>query len=256
MQSIIMCSKGNSSHIGSVLSCADILSVLYSQILKINPSNPKDEYRDRFVMSKGHAGAGLYAVLSKMGFVDEKVLDTHYQNGSVLSGHVCHKNFPGIELSTGSLGHALPVSVGIALGVKLKGLKSRVFCLMSDGELDEGSNWEAFLSAAHNNLSNLIAIIDRNRLQSIEDTEKTLILEPLSTKLKSFNWEVKSIDGHNHKELKEAFEKLSSDKPNIIIANTIKGKGVSFMENRIEWHYKSPDEDQLKMALNEIGVML
>ncbi len=249
----MMCSKGKSSHIGSVLSCADILSVLYSQILKINPSNPKDESRDRFVMSKGHAGAGLYAVLSKMGFVDEKVLETHYQNGSTLSGHVCHKNFPGIELSTGSLGHALPVCVGIALGIKLKGLKSKVFCLMSDGELDEGSNWEAFLSAAHNNLSNLVAIVDRNRLQSIEDTENTVTLEPLSTKLDAFNWEVKSINGHNHIELKDAFEKLSSDKPNLIIANTIKGKGVSFMENKVIWHYKSPTKEEILKAEEELS---
>lgn len=252
LKAIEMCSKGKSSHIGSVLSCADILSVLYSQVLNIQPSNPSYEFRDRFIMSKGHAGAGLYAALSKMGFVDENILQTHYQNGSTLSGHVCHKNFPGIEFSTGSLGHGLPVCIGIALGIKLKGIDSKVFCLMSDGELDEGSNWEAFLSASHNKLNNLVAIVDRNKLQSIEDTETTLMLEPLSRKIKSFNWEVKSIDGHNHSELINAFSQLSTDKPNLIIANTIKGKGVSFMENKVVWHYRSPSLEDTKKANEEL----
>ena len=253
LKAIEMCSKGKSSHVGSVLSCADILAVLYSQVLEIKSSDPNNEFRDRFLMSKGHAGAGLYAALSKLGFVDEKILKTHYQNGSFLSGHVCHKYFPGIEFSTGSLGHALPVSIGIALGIKLKGLRSKVFCLMSDGELDEGSNWEAFLSAAHNNLNNLVAIVDRNRLQSIEDTESTLRLEPLSNKLESFNWEVQIIDGHNHKDLTTAFYKLNSNKPNLIIANTTKGKGVSFMENNVLWHYKSPSKEDYEKAYEELS---
>ncbi len=253
LKSVEMCSEGNSSHVGSILSCADIIAVLYSKILKFDPEDPCLESRDRFLLSKGHAGAGLYAALSKVGFIDEAILKTHYKNGSFLSGHVCHKNFPGIEFSTGSLGHALPVCIGIALGAKLKSLTSKVFCLMSDGELDEGSNWEAFLSAAHYRLNNLIAIIDRNRLQSIEDTESTLMLEPLSSKLKAFNWHVESIDGHNHKDLEKVFLKNSSSKPTLIIANTIKGKGVSFMENKVVWHYRSPSKSDLIKAKGELS---
>ena len=252
IKAIEMCADGKSSHIGSVLSCADLLAVLYSRILKYNSKQPRFEGRDRFLMSKGHAGAGLYAALSKVGFVPEDVLKTHYKNGSFLSGHICHKIFPGIELSTGSLGHALPVSVGVALGLKLKKSNSQVFCLMSDGELDEGSNWEAFLSAPHHKLNNLTAIIDRNRLQSIEDTESTLMLEPLYQKFLAFNWEVKIIDGHNHKEIFESLSKSNTSKPKIIIANTTKGKGVSFMENKVIWHYRSPTEDDVVKAKGEL----
>ena len=252
IKSIEMCSEGNSSHIGSILSCADILAVLYSSILNFKIEEPNYENRDRFLMSKGHAGAGLYATLSRMGFVSEDILKTHYKNGSFLSGHICHKIFPGIEFSTGSLGHALPVSIGIALGLKLKNKNSRVFCLMSDGELDEGSNWEAFLSAAHYKLDNLVAIIDRNKLQSIEDTESTLMLEPLSKKFLSFNWDVEVVDGHDHKKLYESLIKKTY-KPKIIIANTIKGKGVSFMENQVVWHYRSPKEEDVIKAKGELN---
>jgi len=251
-KSIQMCHKGNSSHIGSILSCADILAVLYSKVINKNPNNPTNDSRDRFIMSKGHAGAGLYSVLSKLGFIEESVLETHYQNGSYLSGHVCHKIFPGIEFSTGSLGHGLPFSVGKALALKLKKNKSRVFCLMSDGELDEGSNWEAFLSAAHHKLDNLIAIIDRNRLQSIEDTESTLALEPLLNKLKAFNWNVNEIDGHNHQEIEFSLTKKNIDRPLILIAKTTKGKGISFMENEVLWHYKSPSKDEVDKGLSEL----
>lgn len=252
LKSLEMCSEGNSSHIGSILSCADILAVLYSRILRYKPQNPLFENRDRFLFSKGHAGAGLYAALAKVGFLDESILETHYKNGSILSGHVCHKYIPGIEFSTGSLGHALPVCVGIALAIKLKKIRSKVYCLMSDGELDEGSNWEAFLSAAHFGLKNLIAIIDRNRLQSIENTEKTLMLEPLSEKLKAFNWNVLTIDGHNHENLENVLLQENNSKPTLVIANTIKGKGVSFMENKVVWHYRSPTKADLIKAKSEL----
>lgn len=253
IKSIEMCSEGKSSHVGSVLSCADILSVLYAKVLNYKVDNPKFEKRDRFLMSKGHAGAGLYATLSKIGFASEDILKTHYQNGSFLSGHVCHKIFPGIEFSTGSLGHALPVSIGISLGLKLKKSNSRVFCLMSDGELDEGSNWEAFLSAAHHQLGNLTAIIDRNRLQSIEDTETTLMLEPLSDKFLSFNWEVEIINGHDHNQIYNSLSKVKKNKPKVIIANTKKGHGVSFMENEVIWHYKSPSREDVVKAKGELN---
>ena len=248
-----MCSKGKSSHIASVLSCADLISVIFAKFLNLYPENPSDDNRDRFILSKGHAGAGLYSVLAKLKFVDESLLDSHYQNGSYLSGHVCHKIFPGIEISTGSLGHGLPISVGKAIGLKLKKNSRHVYCLMSDGELDEGSNWEAILSASHYKLDNLTAIIDRNRLQSIEDTETTLALEPLKEKFNSFEWNVEVIDGHDHKQISSALEKKNNKKPTMIIANTIKGKGVSFMENKVVWHYRSPSLEDIKIANNELN---
>lgn len=249
-KSLQMTHKGKSSHIGSILSCADIIAVLYSEIMTIGESD-KSLTRDRFVMSKGHAGAGLYACLAKLDLIPENQLETHYQDGSRLSGHVSHKLLPRIEMSTGSLGHGLPLSCGVALALKLKGISSKVFCLMSDGELDEGSNWESMLFASHHNLSNLKVIIDRNKLQSIKSTEQTLSLEPLIDKFKSFNWEVSNIDGHNHEFIKRDLS-FASDKPHIIIANTIKGKGVSFMENSVLWHYRSPNNDELEQALQEI----
>ena len=249
-KSLQMTHKGSTSHIGSILSCADIIAVLYSEIINIGNSD-KSLTRDRFVMSKGHAGAGLYACLARLDLIPEVQLESHYQDGSRLSGHVSHKLLPHIEMSTGSLGHGLPLSCGIALALKLKGISSKVFCLMSDGELDEGSNWESMLFASHHNLSNIKVIIDRNKLQSIKSTEETLSLEPLIDKFKSFNWEVSNINGHSHELLKRDLTYIS-DKPHIIIANTIKGKGVSFMENSVLWHYRSPNNDELEQALQEI----
>ena len=250
-KSIEMTNIANTSHIGSVLSCTDILAVLYIEILNLGNSDNQKE-RDRFIMSKGHASAGLYACLAGLGLIDEKELIKHCKDGSNFSGHVSHKLLPFIEISTGSLGHGLPISCGIALALKLKGISSKVFCLMSDGELDEGSNWEAMLFASHHKLTNIKAIIDRNKLQSIKSTEETLSLEPLISKFKSFNWEVSNINGHDHNQLKS---ELSSNhkKPHIIIANTIKGKGVSFMENSVLWHYKPPNNSETKKAIYEIN---
>lgn len=247
-----MINKGKSSHIASVLSCVDILTVLYFKVMKVNPQKPKWAHRDRFILSKGHAGAGIYATLSKRGFFNERVLNQHYQNGSKLSGHVSHKGIKGVEFSTGSLGHGLPVACGYALALKNQKKKSKVFCLMSDGELNEGSNWEAFLFANHHKLNNLIAIIDRNRLQSIYDTEKTLKLEPLSEKIRSFGWNVKLCDGHNHKKLSTLLIKKYNS-PMCLIANTVKGKGVSFMENNNLWHYKTPENDFFYKAISELN---
>jgi len=249
-----MTHKGNSSHVGSALSCTDILSVLYTKIIDVEKVIKGEKDRDRFIMSKGHAGAALYAVLSERGIIDKNILMSHYQNGSNLSGHVSHKLLNGIEISTGSLGHGLPISIGMAYGLKMERHKSHVFCLMSDGELDEGSNWEAFLFGSHHKLVNLTAIIDRNNLQSITTTEETLALEPLDQKIKSFGWEVLKVDGHNHKELEHSFQiSRRNKKPTVIIANTIKGKGVSFMENSVLWHYKPPNEKELENALKELN---
>ena len=201
LNSLKMCSRGKSSHIGSVLSCADMLAVLYSDVLNYYPDNPKSSTRDRFILSKGHAGAGLYAALVYCGFEPENILDTHYQNGSHLSGHVNHQLFSGIEISTGSLGHGLPIATGISLSLQLQNSESKVFTLMSDGELDEGSNWEALLFASHHKLSNLRILVDRNMIQSITSTEKTLALEPLIDKFVSFGCQCSCIDGHNHDEI-------------------------------------------------------
>ena len=251
---VTMTSLGGSSHIGSILSIADILAVLYGSVLKYKSNNPKWIDRDRFILSKGHAGAGVYAALAESGFMPLDKLKTHYQDGSDLSGHVSHKGIPGVEFSTGSLGHGLPVASGMALAAKINKKKHRVFALLSDGECDEGSNWEAILFAAHHKLNNLVAIIDRNRLQSIYSTEDTLALEPFFDKWKSFGWDVVEIDGHNHNEI---FKSCKNDinptnKPLCVIANTTKGKNVSFMENNTLWHYRSPQGDEYKLAIAEL----
>ena len=254
IQTLKMTNKGMSSHIGSVFSIADIISVLYGRVLHYDPKNPKISTRDRFILSKGHAGAAVYAALSESGFFPKSDLSTYYQNGSNLSGHVSHKNVPGVEVSTGSLGHGLSLASGMALAAKLENLKHKVFVLMSDGECDEGSTWEALMFASHHNLKNLIAIIDRNNLQSILSTEDTLQLEPFAKKWEAFNWIVKVVDGHNHDEITKALQHRdnSEEKPTVIIANTIKGKGVSFMEDSVLWHYRSAQNDEFKAALKEL----
>ena len=245
-----MTSKGKSSHVGSALSIADILAVLYSSI-NISPEDPLDPKRDRFILSKGHAGAAVYAILAELGFFSKEILDTHYQDGSILSGHVSHKGVPGVEFSTGSLGHGLSVAAGFALAAKRRSLNFNSFALLSDGELDEGSNWEAILFAPHHNLDNLTCIVDYNKLQSLTTVSETLNLEPLKEKIITFGWNVIDIDGHNHDELKNAFNE-STNKPKFIIANTIKGKGVSFMENKVVWHYKSANHEELEKGLKEL----
>jgi transketolase len=246
-----MVNRGGSSHIGSILSIVDILAVLYGSVMNYRSKEPKWINRDRFILSKGHAGAGVYAVLAESGFFNVTDLEKHYQNGSVFSGHVSHRGIPGVELSTGSLGHGLPVGSGMALAAKLDKKKHRVIVLMSDGELDEGSNWEAFMFSSHHCLNNLIAVIDRNGLQSIKTTEETLALEPLEEKLNAFGWHVIEVDGHNHKELLKAIS-LPTDKPKIIIANTIKGKGVSYMENNNKWHYQTPTGELFDQAMKDL----
>jgi transketolase len=249
-----MTQLGKSSHIGSNLSIADILAVLYGSILHYDSNNPNLKNRDRFILSKGHAGAALYATLAECGFMPLEKLKTHCQNGSDLSGHISHKGIQGVELSTGSLGHGLSVACGMALAAKINKEKHKVFVLLSDGECDEGSNWEAVLFAAHHKLDNLTVIIDRNRLQSIYSTEDTLALEPFGDKWKSFGWDVVQINGHNHNELFQSFsnDKNLNTKPLCVIANTIKGKGVSFMENNTLWHYRSPQEEEYRLAMKEL----
>ena len=250
-----MTSLGKSSHIGSVFSMADIVAVLYGEILNVDPLNPQWKDRDRFILSKGHAGAGVYAALAEKGFFPVEKLDTHYQDGSDLSGHVSHKGIPGVEFSTGSLGHGLAVGTGMAYSAKLDNQSHRVFVLLSDGECDEGSNWEAILFAAHHQLDHLVAIVDYNKLQSIKTITETLNLEPFTDKWKSFGWAVREIDGHNHEEIKRTFAEIpfTSGKPNCIIAHTTKGQGVSFMQNSVLWHYRSAQGDEYENALQELN---
>jgi transketolase len=247
-----MTSTGGSSHIGSILSIADILAVLYGSIMNYKVNDPKWGSRDRFILSKGHAGAGVYAVLAESGFMSLDKLKTHYQDGSDLSGHVSHKGIPGVEFSTGSLGHGLPVATGMALAAKINKDKHMTYVLMSDGECDEGSNWEAALFAPHHKLDNLVVIIDRNKLQSIHSTEDTLGLEPFVDKWKAFGWNVVDLDGHDHRQLINACNSKMKNKPLCIVANTTKGKGVSFMEDNVLWHYRSPQKEEYEAAMKEL----
>lgn len=241
------------SHLGAILSVADIMAVLYTDVLRVDPKNPDDENRDRFILSKGHAGAAVYAALAESGFFDVAELVTHYQNGSRLSGHVSHY-VPGVDLSTGSLGHGLSVGVGMAYA----GLKSHkdynVYVVLGDGECDEGSVWEAALFANHFGVKNITAIVDHNKMQSMDFCDKTLDLGDFEAKWESFGWNVVSINGNNHDEIKSAFAKqFDNKKPKVIIANTVKGYGIPFMENDILWHYRFPHDGwEYDLAVNEL----
>lgn len=247
------------SHIGSILSVADIIGVLYNDIANVNPTNPKMSNRDRIILSKGHAGAAIYAALAEKGFFNTEELKSHYADGSRLSGHVSHKGIPGVEFSTGSLGHGLSVAVGMALAAKKDSKKHNVFVVLGDGECDEGAVWEAALVANHFKLNNLVAVIDHNKMQSLDFCENTIALAPFTDKWKAFGWNVIDIDGHNHEELRNAYIKAKSslNKPTVIIANTIKGKGISFMENDVLWHYRFPHEgEEYDSAVAELNAQM
>ena len=244
------------SHIGAIFSLAEIMAVLYTGVMKVDPVNPAWPERDRLILSKGHAGAAVYAALAERGFFSVEELASHYANGSRLSGHVSHKGVPGVEFSTGSLGHGLAVAVGMALGGKKDNAPWRVYCVLGDGECDEGSVWEAALQANHYGLGNLIAIVDHNRMQSLDFCENTLVLEPFGDKWRAFGWNVIDVDGHDVNALQAAFaqaqENVSTGKPTVILAKTTKGKGVSFMENDILWHYRTPQGEEYEAALKEL----
>jgi transketolase len=248
-----MTNSGGGSHIGSVFSCADILAVLYGGILNVDPAVPDSPQRDRFVLSKGHAGAGLYAALAERGFFPLEQLATHYQDGSELSGHVSH-TLPGVDVSTGSLGHGLSIAAGMAYSGQLKSAPHRVFCLLSDGECDEGSTWEAALFASHHGLSNLIAVVDYNRLQGIGGVADVLELAPFADKWAAFGWAVREVDGHDHRALRNSLSAVPwiPGKPCCIIAHTVKGKGVSFMENKVLWHYRTARGAEFDAARTEL----
>lgn len=252
------------SHIGAILSVADIVSVLYTDILKFEVKNLNWEERDRIILSKGHAGAAIYAALAENEFFSVEELKTHYADGSRLSGHVSHK-VPGVDFSTGSLGHGLSAGTGMAYAIKKDRKDSRVFVIIGDGECDEGSVWEAALFANHYRLNNLIVIVDHNHMQSLDFCENTLEIEKLGDKWSAFGWKVIEIDGNKHSELKKAFVLATENseiveqtnaKPTIIIANTIKGYGISFMENNILWHYRFPHDGwEYDRAVEELHVV-
>ena len=247
------------SHIGAILSVADIVAVLYNDVANVSPLNLKDENRDRIILSKGHAGAAIYAALAEKGFFNREELKTHYADGSRLSGHVSHKGVPGVEFSTGSLGHGACVAAGMALNAQLDNKPYYTYVIVGDGECDEGSIWEMALFANQFKLNQLIVVVDHNKMQSLDFCENTLSLSPFADKWKAFGWNVLDVDGHNHDELLNAFIKAkeSVDKPTVIIANTVKGKGVSFMEYDILWHYRFPhDGEEYDGALKELRAVM
>lgn len=246
---------GKTSHVGSSLSMIDILSVLYGGEANISVENLDDPDRDLIVVSKGHAAAGTYSVLANVGIIPMAWLDDYSADGGHLGGHVTSLSIPGVELSTGSLGHGLPFGIGIALAAARGNSPRRVFVVMSDGECDEGTTWESALLAGHHRLDNIVVAVDRNGLQSLTTTEDTLRLEPFADKWRAFGWEVLEVDGHDHSALAAAFARgaNTSGQPRVVICNTTKGKGVSFMENQVPWHYRSPNDEQLALALEELA---
>ncbi len=241
-------------HVGGEMSAIDILVTLYFAVLRIDPARPDDPDRDRFILSKGHSAVALYTTLAHRGFIPLEELDTFARPLSKLNGHPDRKKVPGVETNTGPLGHGLPVAVGAALAAKLQDCSWRVFVLTGDGELQEGSNWEAAMAAAHYKLDNLTVIVDRNRLQQGDWTEQTKHLEPLADKWRAFGWSVSEVDGHNIGQLLATFDQipLAAGRPNCVIAHTHKGQGVSLMRDKAAWHHKIPNADELAQALQEL----
>ncbi len=240
-------------HIGGDFSVIDTLTVLFHSVLDVSPEEPTAPDRDIFILSKGHAAAALYATLASAGFFPREALGTFMKPLSDLNGHPAKTKVPGVETSTGPLGHGLPVAVGAALGRRLSGSDARVVVVTGDGELQEGSNWEAMMSAAHFGLDRLVLVVDRNRLQQGARTEDTNGLDPLEQRIQSFGWEVRVIDGHDHAAIEAALAPSTTGSPVAIIANTVKGKGVSFIEDRAEWHHKVPSAEQVVAAKEELA---
>jgi transketolase len=249
-----MIAAAGMGHIGGDFSVTDVLTVLFNGVLRIDPARPDWPERDHFILSKGHCAAALYATLASCGYFSPAELPTFMAPLSPLNGHPNRTKVPGVETNTGPLGHGLPVAVGTALGTRLAGRDARTFVVLGDGELQEGSNWEAMMAAAHYELSDLMIIVDRNRLQQGARTEETNRLDPLDRRLAAFGCEVRTVDGHDHLALREAFRPAEGNAPVAVIANTIKGKGVSFIEDRVEWHHKVPSEDQVRLALAELAL--
>lgn len=253
IDAINMVHDSHASHIGAVLSVVDIIAVLYADILNVDPYYPDKPDRDRLILSKGHAGVAIYAALAECGFFPKAELKKYYSDGSVYSGHVSSKGIPGIELSTGSLGHGVGVACGMALAAKRNKQLHSVYAIIGDGECEEGAVWETALFAHKYGLSNFTVIVDHNKMQAMGTCEEVMALGSLSEKWAAFGWNVVEVqDGNDHEQLRAAFDKRSADKPNVIIAHTIKGKGVSFMENSLLWHYRDPQGEFYEKAIKEL----
>ncbi len=250
-----MVHRARLGHPGGDLSAADILVTLYFGVLRVDPEHPDAPLRDRFIMSKGHCSGALYATLAMRGFFPEDELADYMAPLSRLNGHPNRTELPGVEANTGPLGHGLPIAVGAALAAKMDGAAWKTFVLTGDGELQEGSNWEAIMAAAHYGLDNLVAIVDRNGIQQGAPTESVLRLEPLAAKFRAFGWAVREADGHDCAALLDTFQAapFEAGRPSCVIARTTKGKGVSFIENRAEWHHHAPSDAELAAALRELG---
>jgi transketolase len=250
-----MVHAAGNGHIGGDLSAADIVATLYYAVLNVDPARPDDPERDRYIQSKGHASGVLYATLAATGFIPDELLDTYMAEGSPLNGHPDRNKVPGVETNTGPLGHGLPVAVGTAIAARLDRSSRRTFVLCGDGELQEGSNWEAIMAAGHRGLDNLVAIVDRNGLQQGARTEDTNGLDPLDARFAAFGWAVREVDGNDVDALLETFAAVPFEpgRPSCIIARTVKGRGVSFIEDRVEWHHKVPSDEQVGRALEELG---
>lgn len=252
---VSMICKAKSGHPGGSLSAVEILTALYFDQMNIDPTNPKMEDRDRFVLSKGHAAPALYATLAERGYFDKEELNSLRKLGSMLQGHPDMKKIPGVEMSTGSLGQGFSVACGMAMAAKLDNAPWNVYALLGDGEVQEGIIWEAAMSAAHYKLDNMIAFLDYNGLQIDGEVESVMSINPIEDKFRTFGWNVITIDGHDFDQIFAALDmaKDTVDKPTMIIAKTVKGKGVSFMENQASWHGSAPNEEQLEQALSELG---
>jgi transketolase len=248
-----MIDRAQLGHIGGDLSVTDILVTLFGAVLNVDPEHPDRPDRDRFILSKGHCAGALYATLARCGFFPREDLATFMAPLSMLNGHPDRKKVPGVETNTGPLGHGFPVAVGCALAAQLRAASWRTIVVLGDGEMQEGSNWEAAMTAAHYELSSMVAVVDRNRLQQGARTEETKRLEPFADKWTSFGWEVREVDGHDHSALLDALGPSSTGRPVAVIANTIKGKGVSFIEDRVEWHHKVPTAEQVEAAIQELS---
>ena len=250
-----MTSRANASHIGSALSAADLLAALYARVLRFDASDPGWVDRDRFILSKGHGCTALYSVLAEAGYFPIDALATFCQNGSPLVGHATHKDMPGVEVSTGSLGHGLPLATGMALAGRRDGRDYRVFVLLSDGECDEGSTWEPALFAPQHRLDNLVVLIDYNKIQSLGRVEDVIDLHPLAEKWRAFGWATQEIDGHDTALIEATLARVPFEpgRPSCIVAHTVKGKGVAYMEDKLLWHYRAPLGELLDEALLELG---
>lgn len=255
-QIVAMSKNGHAPHLGSSLSCVDLIVVAYYSFLRINPSYPTDPLRDRFILSKGHAISTLYAVLANLNFFPSKELQSFNRDGSSLPEHPTPRCVPGVEMATGSLGHGLSTGIGMALAGRILNQSYRVMVLLSDGECNEGSVWEAAMFAPARKLDNLIAIVDFNKWQATGRSEEIMKLSPLKEKWSAFGWQTYEIDGHNFDEIISVFSKLpeTTGKPTAIIAHTVKGKGISFMEDDNNWHYRIPTEEDLIKTKLELGI--